>query len=69
MHKLTLKAFARESTSTVKTGKRWYLPYGFYHPQIPGKILVVFDLSVELHGISFNKNLIVTNDLICQNLI
>ena len=51
MNELILKGYARESTSAAETGKCWYLPHhGVYHPNKPGKMRVVFELSAEFHG-------------------
>ena len=59
MNELILKGYARESTSALEAGKCWYLPHhGVYHPNKPGKIRVVFDLSAEFHGTSINKALL-----------
>ena len=59
INELILKGYARESTSAVEAGKCWYLPHhGVYHPNKPGKIRVVFDLSAEFHGTSINKALL-----------
>ena len=56
MNELILKGYVRESTSALEAGKCWYLPHhGVYHPNQPGKIRVVFDLSAEFHGTSINK--------------
>ena len=58
MNELILKGYARESTSAVKAGKCWYLPHhGVYHPNKPGKIRVVFDLSAEFHGTSVKRKI------------
>ena len=67
MNELILKDYARESTSAVAVGKCWYLPHhGVYHPNKPGKIRVVFDLSAEFHGTSINKALLGGPDLTNQ---
>ena len=67
MNELILKGYARESTSAAETVKYWYLPHhGVYHPNKPGKIRVVFDLSAEFHGASINKALLPGPDLINQ---
>ena len=53
MNELILKGYARELKSVVEAGKCWYLPHhGVYHPYIPRKICVVFNLSAEFHGIA-----------------
>ena len=59
MNELILKGYARESASAVEAGKCWYLPdHGVCHPNKPGKIRVVFDLSAEFNGTSINKALL-----------
>ena len=53
MNELILKGYARELKSVVEAGKCWYRPHhGVYHPYIPRKICVVFNLSAEFHGTS-----------------
>ena len=50
------KGYARKSAMTATPGKTWYLSHhGVYHPNKPGKIRVVFDLSVEHKGTCLNK--------------
>ena len=67
INELILKGYARESTSAVEAGKCWYLSHhGVYHPNKPGKIRVVFDLSAEFQGASINKALLPGPDLINQ---
>ena len=64
---LILKGYARELKYVVATGKCWYLLYHrVYHLNRPGKICMVFDLSVEFHGISVNKALLSGPDLTKQ---
>ena len=67
MDELIKKGYARESTTAVEAGKCWYLPHhAVYHPNKPGKIRVVFDLSAEFHGASTNKALLSEPDLTNQ---
>ena len=40
--------------------------HGVYHPNKPGKIRVVFDLSAEHHGVSINKEFLPGPDLTNQ---
>ena len=69
MEEIIVKAYARKSTMTATPGKTWYLPHhGVYHPNKPGKIRVVFDLSAEYKGTCLNKELLpgpgLTNQII-----
>ena len=67
MDELIKKGYARESTTAVEPGRCWYLPHHVvYHPNKPGKICVVFDLSAEFHGTSMNKALLSGPDLTNQ---
>ena len=67
MDELIKKGYAKESTTAVEVGKCWYLPHhAVYHPNKPGKIRVVFDLSAEFHGTSINKVLLSKPDLTNQ---
>ena len=67
MDKLIKKGYARESPTAVEAGKCWYLPHHVvYHPDKPGKIHVVFDLSAEFHGTYINKALLSGPDLTNQ---
>ena len=67
MNELILKSYARESTSAAETEKDWYLPNcGVYHPNKPGKIRVVFNLSADFHETSINKALLPGPDLTNQ---
>ena len=48
MEEIIAKGYTRKSTMTATPRKTWYLPrHGVYHPNKPGKIGVVFDLSAE----------------------
>ena len=52
---------------TATPGKMWYLPHhGVCHPNKPGKIRVVFDLSAEYKGICLKKELLPRPDLTNQ---
>ena len=66
MYELIKKGYSRESTTAVEAGKCWYLPHAVYHPNKPGKICVVFDLSAEFNGTSINKALLSGPDLTNQ---
>ena len=67
MNELILKSYVRESLSAVEAGKHWHLPHhGIYHPNKPGKIRVIFDLSAEFHGTSINKTLLSRPDMTNQ---
>ena len=67
MKELTSKGYAKESSKVAESGHCWYLPHhGVYHPNKPGKIRVVFDLSAEHHGVSINKELLPGPDLTNQ---
>ena len=67
MNELILKGYARESTSAAETVKYWYLPHhGVYHPNKPGKIRVIFNLSPDFHETSINKALLPGPDLTNQ---
>ena len=48
MKDIIAKGYARKSATEAASGKTWYLPHhGVYHPNKPGKIRVVFDLSAD----------------------
>ena len=50
---------ARKSTREAAPGKIWYLPHhDVYHPNKPGKIRVVFDLSADYKARCINIELI-----------
>ena len=67
MKELTSKGYAKESSKVAESGHCWYLPHhGVYHPNKPGKIRVVFDLSAEHYGVSINKELLPGPDLTNQ---
>ena len=69
MEEIIAKGYARKSTITAALGKTWYLPHhAVYHPNKPGKIRVVFDLSAECKGTSLNKELLSGPDLTNQVL-
>ena len=69
MEEIIAKGYARKSAITAAVGKTWYLPHhAVYHPNKPGKIRVVFDLSAECKGTSLNKELLSGPDLTNQVL-
>ena len=46
MKDIIAKGYTRKSMTEAASGKTWYLPHnGIYHPNKPGKIRVMFDLS------------------------
>ena len=58
------KGYARKSTREAVPGKIWYLPHhDVYHPNKPGKIRVVFDLSADYKARCINIELISGPDL------
>ena len=64
MEEIIAKGYARKSTVTAAPGRTWYLPHhGVHHPNKPGKIRVVFDLSAEYKGTCFSKELLPGPDL------
>ena len=64
MEEIIAKGYARKSTITAAPGKTWFLPHnGVYHPNKPGKIRVVFDLSAEYKGKCLSKELLPGPDL------
>ena len=67
MKELASKGYAKESSKVAESGFCWYLPHhGVYHPNKPGKIRVLFDLSAEHHGVSISKELLPGPDLTNQ---
>ena len=67
MKDIIAKVYARKSTTEATSGKTWYLPhYGVYHPNKPGKIRVVFDLSADYKGRCLNRELLSGPDLTNQ---
>ena len=67
MRDVITKVYARKSTTEAASVKTWYLPhYGVYHPNKPGKIRVVFDLSTDYKGRCLNRELLYGPDLINQ---
>ena len=59
MEEIIAKGYARKSTMAAAPGRTWYLPHhGVYHPNKPGKIRVVFDLSAEYKGTCLKKELL-----------
>ena len=58
---------SRKSAREAAPGKIWYLPHhGVYHPNKPGKIRVVFDLSADYKGRCINRELLSGPDLTSQ---
>ena len=67
MKDIIAKGYARKSTTEAASGKTWYLPHhGVYHPNKPGKIRVVFDLSADYKGRCLNRELLSGPDLTNQ---
>ena len=67
MKDIIAKGYARKSTTKAASGKTWYLPHhGVYHPNKPGKIRVVFDLSADYKGRCLNRELLSGRDLTNQ---
>ena len=45
------KGYAKESQTTPRDGREWYLPHHIvYHPNKPDKIRVVFECNGEFNG-------------------
>ncbi|KAK0137151.1 hypothetical protein N1851_026658 [Merluccius polli] len=64
MEKLFVNGHAEEAPLLPESAECWYLPiFGVYHPQKPGQIRVVFDLSAQEDGISLNNVLLSGPDL------
>ena len=69
MKDIIAKGYARKSTTKAASGKTWYLPHhGVYHPNKPGKIRVVFDLSADYKGRCLNRELLARTDLTNQKV-
>ena len=67
MEEIISKGYARKSTKEAAPGKIWYLPHhGVYHPNKPGEIRVVFDLSTDYKGRCINRELLSGPDLTNQ---
>ena len=67
MKDIIAKGYVRESTTEAASGKTWYLPHhDVYHPNNPGKITVVFDLSADYKGKYLNRELLSGPDLTNQ---
>ena len=67
LYKIISKGYARKSTREVAPGKIWYLPHhGVYHPNKPGMIRVIFDLSADYKGRYINRELLSGPDLTNQ---
>ena len=67
MEDIISKGYARKSTREAAPGKTWYLPHhGVYHPNKPGKIRAVFDLSADYKGRCINRELLSGPDLTNQ---
>ena len=67
MEVIISKEYTRKSTRKAAPGKIWYLPHhGAYHPNKPGKIKAVFDLSADYKGRGINRELLLGSDLTNQ---
>ena len=59
LEEIIAKGYARKSKMTARPEKTWYLPHhGVYHPNKPGKIRVIFDLSAEYKRITLTNQII-----------
>lgn len=65
MENLLVKDYASKVTHEVgPLGTHWYLPHHpVFHPQMPGKLRVVFDCSTKYGNISLNDQLLQGLDL------
>ena len=67
MKNIIAKGYVRKSMTEAASGKTCYLPHhGDYHPNKPGKIRVVFDLSADYKGRCLNTELLARPDLTNQ---
>ena len=59
MGEIISKGYATKSSREAAPGKIWYVPHhGVYHPNKPGKIRVVFDLTADYKGRCINRELL-----------
>ena len=64
MKDIIAKGYARKSATKAASGKTWcLLHHGIYHPNKPGKIRAVFDVSVDYKGRCLNRELLSGPDL------
>ena len=64
------RSYVRKSISAAENEKCWYLPHhGDHHPNKPGKIGAMFDLSAEFYGTSMNKALLSWADLASKIIV
>ena len=69
MNNVIAKGNVRKSMTEAASGKTCYLPHhGDYHPNKPGKIRVVFDLSADYKGRCLNRELLARTDLTNQKV-
>ena len=67
MKDVIAKDYAKKSKTEAASGKTWYLlHHGVYHPNKPGKIRVVFDLSADYKGKCLYRELLSGPDLTNQ---
>ena len=67
MEEIISKVYARKSAREAAPGKIWYLTHhGAYHPNKPGKIRVVYDLSADYEGRCINSELLSGPDVASQ---
>ena len=67
MEDIISKGYARKYTKEAAPSWIWYLPHhGVYHPNKPGKIRVVFDLSADYKVRCINRELLSGPDLTNQ---
>ena len=69
MKDIIAKGYVRKSKTEAASGRIWYLSHrGIYHPNKPGKIRIVFDLSTDYKGRCLHRELLSGPDLTIKDL-